>query len=935
MGNAPKGCSVNRGITSVVVCLFVLAVARPGCAQLDDERNGDLVVNDSTTALRVDHDAASLTSVLLSHPSLARALQADNGDWLALAGTSVFSYFARGIYTTIQRGAPLVMPVDLRSVRTSSGDVEYILDQTGPTLYRRQNRQLTTILVGAPLVGPTAMRFTVAGDLLIADPAARAIFKRDAAGVLTTLKQNGALDRPVDVEASVSGDVWIADDGATPAVFRIGVGGRLRTMHAGAPLVTPVALTIDVHGVLVADRGAGAVFRVDPSNRLSTVATNLGSLAGLSIAGADYDDVIAIDEQRNAVVLLRGSERAVRTFIGETPTAFTRNALGEIVVATPTSVYAVGPSGALRTIHRGTPIANARGIAVDAYGDYFVGGTVAGNGMLWRVQSSSSGYTVTTFYDGAQRHGGAVQSIEALDVDGLGNLIVLDQAAKTLWALDPAGNALTTLHRGAPLNAPEALVADEGFYVGDGPSVFQIQRGGLLTTLFTAPTARRFTGVAIASGSSGVRTVLAADRTTGDVLALSPTGGPNATHYRSASTLRGLSVGRSTIRHGDVVASFSTATPWAALTRVGARRETRLVITPQSYDLDTRASALEAAPGGAELLTTFHARSTPRLSGVLRLTPNGARPLWLGAPLAVPTGVTVDEGGRTIVVDAGPSAAIYRLDPAGITTVASGAPLATPAGVCIDGFTGDYVIADTAFAGLVRVTESGVISTAATGLAGITGAVFNPLNGRFLASTAGGAILEVDRAGIATTLRSGFEAIAALHFTPTHELFVAENGPTKQRIVRVDLTSNNDVTYDFAPGGGPDAVAVAGGRMLSGRGPRTVGSNYELCLAVPEDRGLSYGVGAAFATLPAVRFDGRRWTLQPDDLTVASINVPWLFPRFTGVLDRYGRARPRVRLPNDARLIGTRIHFAALTLDPTYGSAGVKTLSNTIAITIR
>ena len=75
--------------------------------------------------------------------------------------------------------------------------------------------------------------------------------------------------------------------------------------------------------------------------------------------------------------------------------------------------------------------------------------------------------------------------------------------------------------------------------------------------------------------------------------------------------------------------------------------------------------------------------------------------------------------------------------------------------------------------------------------------------------------------------------------------------------------------------------------------------------------------------------------LARDDLLMVSVFGLWpqVFRDYTGTLDAAGKARAMIAIPRHSVLIGTRIHTAAVTLDPARPS-GIRSVSQTTSFTI-
>jgi len=159
----------------------------------------------------------------------------------------------------------------------------------------------------------------------------------------------------------------------------------------------------------------------------------------------------------------------------------------------------------------------------------------------------------------------------------------------------------------------------------------------------------------------------------------------------------------------------------------------------------------------------------------------------------------------------------------------------------------------------------------------------------------------------------------------------------------VGFTASDPMSFPAAVG--PD-LTFNGGRYdafvarialldrLSGSGTPRIGGTITLNLAAVEVRGLPYQAGTSLGTGP-IPIDTRKLNLSPDALLASTVGgfLPSLFVGFRGVIDNQGNATARINIPNLTILIGTHLHTAFVTLDPTAPS-GIKSISNTFSFSI-
>jgi len=130
-------------------------------------------------------------------------------------------------------------------------------------------------------------------------------------------------------------------------------------------------------------------------------------------------------------------------------------------------------------------------------------------------------------------------------------------------------------------------------------------------------------------------------------------------------------------------------------------------------------------------------------------------------------------------------------------------------------------------------------------------------------------------------------------------------------------------------------VAVVYGGPLTDAGSFRIGSTAFLDVEFLGDGGLPYLGAAALSGERGVGLgDGRRIPLDPDPLFVATVlnQLPALFPRFAGLLDPEGRARPAIAIPDVPALVGLQFYVAFCSLELAAG--GVRSISNRLPILI-
>jgi Tol biopolymer transport system component len=114
-------------------------------------------------------------------------------------------------------------------------------------------------------------------------------------------------------------------------------------------------------------------------------------------------------------------------------------------------------------------------------------------------------------------------------------------------------------------------------------------------------------------------------------------------------------------------------------------------------------------------------------------------------------------------------------------------------------------------------------------------------------------------------------------------------------------------------------------------GSQRVGSSLGISVFAPNDSGMRYVIGAAFAKDPPIQVGGRAVPLALDSLLIASLTRPDIFASFSGILDSFGRGNGSIALPSSPSLAGTRFYIAFMTLDSVMA---VRTVSGARPVTI-
>jgi hypothetical protein len=146
--------------------------------------------------------------------------------------------------------------------------------------------------------------------------------------------------------------------------------------------------------------------------------------------------------------------------------------------------------------------------------------------------------------------------------------------------------------------------------------------------------------------------------------------------------------------------------------------------------------------------------------------------------------------------------------------------------------------------------------------------------------------------------------------------------------------------YSTPTGGNPDPKGALMVRLtattvsLTGSGSPSIGGVVNLVLMALNDSGLPYQVGTSLGTGP-IPLGKRQLNLSLDTFLLVSVQglLPTVFRRYTGLLNSGGMGSADMAIPNDASLIGLRLHTAFLTL-----KAGepfnISSISNTFTFSV-
>lgn len=145
----------------------------------------------------------------------------------------------------------------------------------------------------------------------------------------------------------------------------------------------------------------------------------------------------------------------------------------------------------------------------------------------------------------------------------------------------------------------------------------------------------------------------------------------------------------------------------------------------------------------------------------------------------------------------------------------------------------------------------------------------------------------------------------------------------------------NAATASYGPSASAQKIALYLDPVsISGSGSTSIGGTITLDLTAPGDANLPYQVGSSLGTGP-IPIDTRQLNLSPDTLLLVSVQgyLPSVFSGYSGILDKSGKGKAAIHIPNDPVLVGIRLHSAFLTIKAGAPS-NIASISNTFTFSI-
>jgi len=320
--------------------------------------------------------------------------------------------------------------------------------------------------------------------------------------------------------------------------------------------------------------------------------------------------------------------------------------------------------------------------------------------------------------------------------------------------------------------------------------------------------------------------------------------------------------------------------------------------------------------------------------GMVRV-PGGAFTTLVAMPDS-PNGIALDQDGSALVSTSGGDE-LWRIDLTSLKTTILARLPSVLNNVTVDRDTGEIVVAifDMNTPGLgriLRLSPGGqVLGTLASGLGQASSVDWDPVSGDFFVTSFDAPqVRRVDRKGVVTTVTAFRGANAVKVDEENGTLIVCGFNRTARIDAGGKVLWGQDHSHTLTGGSfNWSGVEIYGSAKLSGAGPATPGTSYQLHVRFPRSGGRSYAILASLSGFrPGVVLPDatrRVFSLVPDPLFFILLqqgNIPGLFNNFRGVLDSSGRpvgAVPGVVLPVGLPS-GAHVYFAALALNPTMSS---------------
>jgi sugar lactone lactonase YvrE len=421
----------------------------------------------------------------------ARSASLAISDGAGGAGTAAVYGIGQGPFVNLDPGTSTVVSSGLTSpssvVGDAAGDV-IVADSGAGAVYEVAAGTTTLTAIGSGFKNPAALAFDAAGDLLIADSGLPALIEIKNAGTASafvagsqsTLVGSGVnfgemqLDSPVGLAVGPDGRVYIVDSAAARvSVFDLDTGaGGPTNANASTGLMGPTGVAVDgSNNLYVADPIAGGVYEFSAS----------GTITPISAPGVTEPSGVAVDASGSLVIADMASGNIVRV----------PNQAGTLTTSKTITIESVP--------------AQATSLTSDSLGD--IGIADASNKWAYAIWRTSASVNLGVATDGAtpatgivyfENAGNATTTLATPAVTEPTNTFFTLTAGPTNGCDDgssgPAGAACELIAAFAPTgtaNEAETATATVASNAADAPSMVTIS--GTATTSSLATQAITFT----------------------------------------------------------------------------------------------------------------------------------------------------------------------------------------------------------------------------------------------------------------------------------------------------------------------------------------------------------------------------------------------------------------------------------------------------------
>ncbi len=615
-----------------------------------------------------------------------------------------------------------------------NGDL-VVIDRRGKAAYRFApgGRNVSPL---ATLSGcPAAAAADSTGNVFVADPCTKAIYRVTAAGVVTTYFSGDPLSSPIAVAVDIAGAIYVGDN-ARNFIYRIGADGKAgefaRLPLQSTPGAQNIGLVFSAAGDLIAANDDGnlksEVIKVAPDGKVTVIYTGPAIESASAVAIDAAGNYIVTDPRQKAISRVTPDGRTA-ILVSDVCCALAGLVFDPVsgnllaTLDTATKIISITPGGVVSTIVNGPPLSEPTGLTILSTG-------AANPAISGRIVDATGAAVVDvtmTLTGGAQP--------AATKSDGSGNYSFRNLTAGGNYTVTPSKTGLGF----SPLNAAFSNLTSNQTANFTGGNVFAISGrvidgagAGLLEVTITL--------------SSGPSSVTAQTDVNGNYSFPSVFAGNDYTVSPSKTGLLFSPANISVTRLSrNSVANFiggSAATLGDFI--VSDRRGKAIFRISPSTRIPNPIAAVGECPAGIATDASGNIYvADPCARGIFRVTGGGAvTPLFIGTPLVSPVAVTLDIAGNLIVADNDLNQILSIAPETKAVTVLAKLPLQSSASSTVQNMAlaydnnGELVVANDSGTGrseIIRIKQNGDIVNVLTGTSiASTGALVIESSGNYL-----------------------------------------------------------------------------------------------------------------------------------------------------------------------------------------------------------